>query len=320
VAPRLAYTARHVALTSPRVWRPLLCGVIAAALTAADAYLHPERVTDFEQVWFAARELLAGNTPYGAIGPGRTFDWPWPFVYPLTTVVSVLPLALVPAPVARTLFLGLSVGLLALAFRDRPLLPVIVGAPFVNAFWNVQWSIILTAAMVLPWLGWLAPAKPTLGVALLTQARSRRQLQIAIGGGLALVLISLTLRPGWPGEWLVTLREGPRFIPPLLRPGGLLLLAAALRWKEPEGRLILALAVTPQTAMWYEALPLFLVPRSLAEGKILAFTSQLAFFSTALMDVPAEWAGRTRIIGMLMLAGCYFPALIMVLRRRRLPG
>ena len=293
--------------------------MIAAALTAADAYLHPERVSDFEQVWFAARELLAGNTPYGAIGPGRPFDWPWPFIYPLTTAVSVLPLALIPAPIARTLFLGLSVGLLALAFRDRPLLPVLVGAPFVSALWNAQWSIILTAAMLLPWLGWLAAVKPTLGVALLVQARGRRQVEIVIAGGLALVLISLALRPGWPGEWLATLRDGPRFTPPILRPGGLLLLAAALRWKEPEGRLMLALAVTPQTAMWYEALPLFLVPRSLAEGTILAFTSQFAYFSTALIDVPAEWMGQTRIIGMLMLAGCYLPALVMVLRRRREP-
>ena len=293
--------------------------MIAAALTAADAYLHPERVSDFEQVWFAARELLAGNTPYGAIGPGRAFDWPWPFIYPLTTVVSLLPLALIPAAIARALFLGLSVGLLALAFRDRPLLPVLVGAPFISALWNAQWSIILTAAMLLPWLGWLAAAKPTVGLALLAQARTRRQAEIAILGGAALVLVALALRPHWPGEWLATLREGPRFTPPILRPGGILLLGSALRWREPEGRLLLALALTPQTAMWYEALPLALVPRTRAQGIVLAVTSQLAYASTALIDMPADWAGYTRTVGMLMLAGCYLPALVMVLRRPRRP-
>jgi hypothetical protein len=293
--------------------------VIAAALTGADAYLHPERASDFEQVWFAARELVSGSSPYGAIGPGRAFDWPWPFVYPLTTVVSVLPLALLPAALARTFFVGLSVGLLALACRDRPLLPVLVGAPFVNAFWNAQWSIILTAAMVIPWLGWLAAGKPTLGVALLAQARTRKQAEIAILGSAALVLIALALRPHWPGEWLATMRQGPRFTPPILRPGGIVLLGSALRWREPEGRLLLALALTPQTAMWYEALPLSLVPRTRAEGIVLAVTSQLAYASTALTDMPADWAGYTRTVGMLMLAGCYLPALVMVLRRRRQP-
>ena len=30
---------------------------------------------DFDQVWFAARALLAGQNPYHLVGPGRTFPW-----------------------------------------------------------------------------------------------------------------------------------------------------------------------------------------------------------------------------------------------------
>ena len=302
---------------SARVWRPILCGLVAATLSTLESAPKPNEARDFDQVWFAARDLWAGRSPYRDIGPGRTFEWPWPFVYPLTAPVSVLPVAALPRATARHLFVGVSVGLLALAFHGRPLLPIVVSAPFVSAFWNAQWSIILTAAMLLPWLGWIGAAKPTLGVALLAQARSKRQVQIAILGGLVLLLISLALRPEWPREWLAVLHEGPRFIPPVLRPGGFLLLAAALRWREPEGRLMLALALTPQTAMWYEALPVFLIPRNLAEGTILTFASQLAYFSTELFPVPAEWPEQTRAIGILMLVGIYLPALALLLARKR---
>ena len=53
--------------------------------------------------------------------------------------------------------------------------------------------------------------------------------------------------------------------PAIMRPLGFLLLLGALRWRSPEGRLILAMAFVPQSTLPYELLALALIPANLAE-------------------------------------------------------
>ena len=51
----------------------ILSGVRALLWIAGE-----KKARDFDQVWFAARSLLAGRNPYHEIGPGLAFDWPAP--------------------------------------------------------------------------------------------------------------------------------------------------------------------------------------------------------------------------------------------------
>jgi hypothetical protein len=292
-----------------------LAAALAAGVTLLLAAQHPGQARDFDQFWVAARALLSGHSPYGLIGPGRPFDWRWPFVYPLSSALVVVPLSALPVVVARACFVGLSVGLLAYARRGILLLPLLVSQPFVNALWNAQWSPLLTAAILLPGLAWLAIVKPQTGVAILAYKPARRTMWIAVAGAAALCSLATVLQPGWIREWLEVLRSAPPHVPPILRPGGFVLLLAIFRLRLPEGRLLLVLALMPQTAMWYTALPLFLIPKTLAEGTILAGLSQIAFLLTAVVPVGPSWPEQERLVGLLMLGALYIPCLIMVLRR-----
>jgi hypothetical protein len=53
-------------------------------------------------------------------------------------------------------------------------------------------------------------------------------------------------------------------------PGGFLLALAALRWRRPEARLLLAIAIAPQTIVPYDLVPLAVVPESRREVLLMA--------------------------------------------------
>src|SRR5215218_4895839 len=118
---------------------------------------------DFDQVWFAARALLAGHNPYGEIGPGLQFDWPAPLYYPLTAAVAVTPLSLLDRRLAAVIFAAVASGAFVWAATRRSLAPavVITSASASLAAETVQWSPLLGAAYAIPWLGALLCAKPT---------------------------------------------------------------------------------------------------------------------------------------------------------------
>ena len=50
-----------------------------------------------------------------------------------------------------------------------------------------QWSAILSAALLLPWLGPVAAAKPNLGAAILAGTRSKRSALILVAGSVAVL-------------------------------------------------------------------------------------------------------------------------------------
>ena len=55
--------------------------VAASLLSGLRAFLWvsgESKSRDFDQVWFAARALFAGQNPYRESGPGLQFDWPAP--------------------------------------------------------------------------------------------------------------------------------------------------------------------------------------------------------------------------------------------------
>ncbi|HEX8276626.1 MAG TPA: hypothetical protein VF615_28560 [Longimicrobiaceae bacterium] len=278
-------------------------------------------------LWHAVRHLRSGGDPYGPGGPGPGYEGDFPMYYPGTALAAFLPLALLPLEAARLVFACGGAFLLAYAatregwFR----LPMFLSGAFLHAVLAVQWSPLLTAAWLVPGWAWLAASKPNLGAVLLSATPSWRIWRSTFAGGFFLLGASLVLDPAWPVKWLALLRGAPHFIPPVLLPGGFLLLAALLRWRRPEARLLVALGCIPHTTVAYEALPLLLVARNWRESWLLCGLSLSVFFlqiasDTRVAGAPtperiaafAELAERT---GMLSVALLYLPATLLVLRR-----
>jgi hypothetical protein len=216
------------------------------------------------------------------------------------------------------LWSGAGVALLAYVFTRRGWwgLAALASAPVIGAVLLGQWSPWLTAAAALPSLGFLWAAKPNLGLAMFAGWPSRR----AAIGAVLLVFISLLMLPTWPREWLSTIDGAPHYVAPVLRPGGLLLLLAWIRWREPEARMLGSLAMLPHTTNLYEMVPLFLIPRRPLELGILMTGTYVAQMLT---HVPASVSGSRpeaaaaflTVNWPLYLVCCYIPSLIIVLRR-----
>jgi len=282
-------------------------GAFVAALYARQT---PETGSDFDQSWIAARALLAGGDPYAAVVAA---GWPWPLYYPLPAVLVAVPFTLLSMAAARMVFAGLGAGALAYAMTGRAWwgLAVVVSAPFLDALTSVQWSPLLTAAALLPALGWALAAKPTIGLALWV-AYPRWQTAAAVG---AIVVASLVALPEWPRLWLAAAAGADHIRAPILRPGGFLLLLALLKWRRPEARLLAVLAGVPQSPAMYEALPLFLAPSSAREALGLALLSHVTYAAIRLLPAAASFAEGYQAKWPIMLVLLYLPVLIVVLRR-----
>jgi hypothetical protein len=265
-------------------------------------------------VWTAARALASGQDPY-AIVP--TTGTRYPLYYPLPAVLVGLPFAALSFEWARVAWAAVSGAIFtAAALRHgRGLAAALLSACFLNALVQGQWSPLLTAAVVLPGLTWIWAAKPSIGAALFVGFPSRR----ALLGGLILVVLSLAASPDWPLRWVDALRQS-NHVAPIARPGGFLLLLALLRWREPSGRLLAALACVPQTIGLYEALPLFLIPRSRWQGYGLAALSYVAAFGQAVFaprSAASSWESMNAAQWPFTFCCLYLPALALVLLPER---
>ena len=284
-----------------------ICGVLAWATQFAGR-------TDWAQIWYGARALMDGISPYSVVGPGRIFEWQFPLLYPLPAILVGVPFSFAPLAVAVGLFAGCSAALLSFALTRASWhrLLLLLAAPFVLAMLSAQWSPILTAAVLLPPLGFLFVAKPTVGAALWLYKPSRS----AVMGGASLLLASLAVRPSWPQEWLATLSQTGHMVVPLMHAGGPLLLLALLRWRRPEARLLLALACVPQTALLYEMVPLMLIPSSLGESAVFVALTYIVFGWWAHLRPYATVAESIVSSIHIVVPLLYLPCLIMILQRR----
>jgi hypothetical protein len=275
--------------------------------------LPPPSTWDLEQPWVGARALLDGGNPYAEVAARRMN---YPLFYPIPAVILVMPLALLPVEWARPVWAGVCASVLFVAGRryGRALPTALLSAGAVSALIDGQWSPLLTAVMAWPTVAGIWTAKPNIGLALFAAAPSRR----AVVGGAILLGLGFLLTPTWLSDWLGALRSSEH-VPLIFRPGGFMLLLAALRWRSPEGRLLSVLACVPQITGLYETVPLFLIPRTRWEGYGLAVLTYMAAFGGAwaaprgpgihLVDtLAARWP--------FLLVCVYLPVLVMVLRGR----
>jgi hypothetical protein len=293
----------------------LAVAISAALLTLrfwSDPHVQP---SDLGQVWAGSRALLHGKNPYEVIGPGRPFEWPWPLLYPLTAMLTLMPLAWLPLQWTDPLFVAIGFGLFTWAVTAKritsPALVGLVSLPALMTLQTSQWSLLLAGAALMPWCGWVLIAKPTIGLALFT---AYPRWKTAIGCGLVLI-ISFIIWPGWIAEWRATFASAPHIVAPILRPGGALVLLALLKWKRPEARLLVALACVPHTTVPYETIPLFLIPQTWRQSWTLWALAGVAYAGQALTGPYSSqleyWTSGAEWI----VAVMYLPCMAMVMSR-----
>jgi hypothetical protein len=196
-------------------------------------------------------------------------------------------------------------------------LPLLASAPAVATLMLGQSSLYVAAGMLLPavaFLGWsIKPNAAIIGLA----ARPKTWF-VSLAGPVILGAVCLAINPAWPLEWLHAMRSDPtgaQYQPAVsLLPAGPLLLLAGLRWKTPEGRLLLAAAIMPQNQVFYSGLYPMLVARTYRECLTLSLVSTIGFMGWNWYDSTpnpethqAPW----------VLTFIYLPALVLVLRRPR---
>ncbi|HUQ18634.1 MAG TPA: hypothetical protein VM099_03385 [Gemmatimonadaceae bacterium] len=298
-----------------RVAASILVASIATGLAYAELVRTHGRHSDFGVVWFGARALLHRTNPYPLVGPGLTFDW-FGLNYPATAMAAVLPLGLLPELVATLIFVWISTALLTyvLTRSGWQRIWILPSAAFIIAARTAQWSPLYSAALLMPGLGWMLAAKPTLGLAVAAAVPSRRLLINALVGTIVLVVVSLALLPQWPYEWLHSVKPG-EFTPVIMWPGGFVALLALLRWRMPEARLLIAMACVPVTPAWYETLPLLLIGKTKRECQLLSLVSSLGYIVQGAF-LTNEGFVELPYTRPLIVAFCYLPPLIVVLRRR----
>lgn len=305
-------------VTQPKPWMLTVIGATLALLAMIRTIQAPAGVMDLDQLWQAGQALRAGLDPYQVIGPGQPYEFRWPFYYPFTGALFGIPLSWLPLPAARVGLVMLGGALFGYAIgKTRPdLWPLLLSWPFISASRVGQWSPYFAAALLLPAVGAVAVLKPNLALVLLAGARERKLWWVVAGSLLVLLGISLAIRPDWPLAWREQLAAAEHFKPLVFRPGGFLMLAGLLRWRDPDARLIVALSLVPQTGMSYEALPALTVARTRVEALGLTVLSQLALGGTA-FTASEPFALESWQIGTLTLWFILFPALALVLRRGR---
>jgi hypothetical protein len=214
---------------------------------------------DFTWAINAARDLLARVNPYAT--PLQ--------LYPLTAAFFGLPFVRMPPELAASLFFGISSGLLALGLtRDGyHRLLIFLAYPYWAAVLTAQWSPLIMASAFFPLLLPATMAKPQIGLPVFLTHVSKRGVLACLAWG----LVSLIVMPRWPLLWMKQFGYYQHFVPILVLPGPLLLLAL-LRYRDRRAILLLLTALTPQR-WFYDSLVLWLIPKSRREILATVFCS-----------------------------------------------
>lgn len=263
-----------------------------------------------------ASRTLDGDAPYRVSTADPAIDDR--LLYPLPAVLLFAPVAKAPPRVVRAVWSGLAaftLALIGLTWFGWHGLAILCSRCAERALVLAQWTPWFFAAAVAPPFQLLAAAKPT--TAFLVWAY--RPSWWPFIGAAVLLPLAFAVSPGWVGDWLRLAGGAGFYVSPLRvwTGGGPLLLLAILRWRRPEARLLLAMAIVPHNYVWYEQLLLFLVPVAVGEVWTLAVLSwvsmYVAHWNFQRLGIPepaGQVAFRAPVVALL-----YLPALAMVLRR-----
>jgi hypothetical protein len=275
--------------------------VLAIVLGAVGGWAAPVS-GDIGFLWRAARAFLEGRNPYRGAEA---------LLYPLPAVIAAVPLAMLPERVATTVFVAVSAAVLAFVLGPNRF-PALFSVPFWLAVRTANWPMLALAGALWPGAGWLWVVKPNLGLVMLGYQVRRQDLWI----GAALIALSFALSPTWPVDWLDALGRQPTpHLPMLFWPLGFIGLVGLLRWRTPEGRVLVALTLVPVSALPYDLLLLHLCTRNARESWILTGAGWATFL--VLLGTAPHNLVRPFTVGHLLISlGVLLPAAIVVWRRR----
>jgi hypothetical protein len=274
-------------------------------------------VSDFLVYSLAGKALLAGADPYTYVpahyGAG--------LFAPATIGVIAAPFMFMPAYVAAPVFFGIGCSVLAFAVTKEAWtrLLVFAAAPIWHAVLIAQITPLLVGAAFYPRAWGLLTAKPNIAIPLLAMQVTRRTIVYGAVSCAVILAFTFVFRLTWPLTWLQTIRSNPyatQYRIPILSAWGLVLWLPLLRWRRPEARLVFFMACMPQNFVFYEQLPLVLVPRSRRELMLVAVTSQIASMLANLGHGDLNFLERNVLAQPYVIVGVYLPAIILVMLRR----
>jgi hypothetical protein len=267
----------------------------------------PDRTSDFDLLYLAAARLLRGDNPYPF--PAQSFP------YPLPAVLLGVPFTFIRLGLARPIFDVLVGWFFVYAlwrYRGPYALLAVASAAYLVAMAQGQTTPLMVAASLIPALGFLLAVKPNTSAGLWIARPS----WVGLLGVFLFAGLSFALLPSWPQEWWLALpADNTVLTPPILRPLGFLLLLAAIRWRTPEGRLLLAIAFIPQTTLPYELVPLALIPANRLEMMVYVAGSWIAVIAADRLHLGHSMAAWAAVGWPVTLCAVYVPMLYLVLRR-----
>ncbi|HEY6337793.1 MAG TPA: hypothetical protein VIW68_04810 [Candidatus Sulfotelmatobacter sp.] len=253
---------------------------------------------DFRWALRLARSILARQNPYNT--PLEQ--------YPLPAAFFALPFLRLAPEVAAGLFWGFSSALLAFGLTRNGYgrLRIFLAYPFWAGILTVQWSPIIAASAFFPLLLPVTMAKPQIGLPVFLTHLSRRGVMACA----LLLAATFAVMPDWPVLWLRQTANYEFFVPLLVLPGPLLLLAL-LRYRDRDAWLLFLAALMPQR-WFFDAFILWLIPKSRREITWTVFFSWGAgIWRWYHFHYTSTQVGRWVVIFL------YLPMLIVVLLRRR---
>jgi hypothetical protein len=232
-------------------WRIALSAAIGIGSGAFCWYLMKhlhQDAADFRWALHLVHRLLARQNPY---------DTPLE-QYPLAAGLFALPFVRLQPELAAGIFWGISSSLLAfgLTRHGYTRLLIFLAYPYWAGIITVQWSPIIAASAFFPLLSPVTMAKPQIGLPVFLTRLSLKGLLACI----VVALLSLVVMPNWPWLWLRQTGNYEHFIPLLVLPGPVLLLAL-LRYRERDAWLLLLAAIMPQR-WFFDSFILWLIPQS----------------------------------------------------------
>jgi hypothetical protein len=238
----------------------IVCGLICLFALIQRNY----SASDFQFPLEAARALLLKTNPYTAVIPRGNYPFDQYFYYPIIAAFFSIPFTWLPDQLAGAAFIGVTSGLLAyvLARKDRWRLGLFLSAPAFVTIYTAQWSFLIAAFLLIPQFQFLLLCKPNIGMAaFLYQPTIKGIISILLGIGISLIFF-----PTWVMDWLRTLSYTARFhIPPVFSLLILFSVFCLIKFKLPEGRLLMALLIVPQALFFYDQLLLWFVPKTSIE-------------------------------------------------------
>ncbi len=255
---------------------------------------------DFTWALHLAQRVIAHQNPY---------DTPLE-QYPLPAAFPALPLLPLNPSIAGGVFYGISTSLLAfgLTRQNHDRLRIFLAYPFWAGLLTAQWSTIIAASAFFPLLLPVTMMKPQVGLPVFLTRLTRRGLLACI----LLAALSLIVLPQWPILWLGQTRYYEHFIPLIVFPGPLLLLAL-LRYRDRDAWLLLLAALMPQR-WFFDSFTLWLIPKSRREILPTALLSWGAGI-WRWYHLPANFTE----VGRLAVIFIYLPMLAVVLFRSQIP-